>query len=203
MISLTSEQERRLQQLMAAFLYENSLVNLSALRTAEVCWPGNILDSINVPAAPTGSVELLDFGTGGGFPLLPLAILHPDWRCTGLDSTAKKLEAVKRICTVCDIPKIRLIHERAETLAKNAEHRGRYDIVTARAVAKLPVLIERCAPLCKEGGQLWFWKSLHIAEELAEAASAAQRLRCVLQTPHLYSLPGDFGERQIVVYRKI
>mgnify|MGYP001617498329 FL=1 len=208
---------------MSVFLEENSKINLSAYRTEEACWIGNILDSLAFlelsfvsppfPRLPseawakegTGEglgVRALDLGTGGGFPLLPLAIALPEYQFTGIDATQKKIAAVNRIIERQNITNARALPGRAEDLGRDPLHREKYDIVLSRGLAKLSTLLEYCAPFAKTGGKIVLWKSLNILEELAESAPAEKELRCRLLLQHRYALPGDFGERQLLVFEK-
>lgn len=200
--------ETRLRQLMDVFLEENGKLNLSALRTPELCWTGNILDSI----AFLQSFEeypdlkkvkkLLDIGTGGGFPLTPLALCLPDTQCIGMDATQKKVDAVRRVIAAVDIPNASLVCGRTESLAHSAEYRAQYDVVTARAVAPLSVLLEYAVPFLKVGGLCAFWKSTKIASELADTADAQKKLSAPYLGEFQYELPDQWGERTIVFFKK-
>lgn len=207
-IDLTDRETQAVRDLLRVFLEENAKINLSALRTEEKCWTGNILDSLAFHAyvqdkkLPLSNHTLIDIGTGGGFPLLPIAILFPEMRCTGLDTTGKKIAAVGRIAEALHLPKIQLIHQRTEVLGHDALHREQYDFVTARAVAALPKLLEWTAPFAKIGGKIILWKSLHIAEELAASEAIQKELGCHLQETFLYDLGGEWGERQLLIFEK-
>ncbi len=192
---------------MTAFLDENTRINLSALRTEDTCWHGNILDSLAlVDAVDAGLVpaphKLIDVGTGGGFPLLPLAIAYPDSAFTGLDSIGKKMKAIERIARASSISNVAVIAERSEILGKDTKHRERYDIVTARAVAPLKILLEYTAPFASIGGHVVLWKSMTIEQELSDAKNSASTLGCSLIHQHIYDLSGDWGTRQLLIYKK-
>ncbi len=195
----------QLQRLVTVFLAENEKINLSALRTEAACWNGNVLDSLallELPSIMDTASTLLDLGTGGGFPLLPLAIARPSLQCTGLDSVGKKVAAVQRIADAMALKNVSTIAGRAEEIGKQKLHRERYDLVTSRAVAPLNMLLEYCAPFVKLNGWIVLWKSLHIEQELTESANAQQVLHCPLTETHRYALPGDWGERQLLLFQK-
>lgn len=200
--------EAKLRQLMEVFLEENRKLNLSALRTPELCWHGNILDSVAFLQSFDSYPELkkakkiLDIGTGGGFPLTPLALCLPDTQCIGLDATQKKVDAVRRIIAAVGIPNASLVCGRTESLAHNAEYRAQFDVVTARAVAPLSVLLEYAVPFLKIGGLCAFWKSTKIASELADTADAQKTLSAPYLGAFQYELPDQWGERTIVFFRK-
>jgi 16S rRNA (guanine527-N7)-methyltransferase len=210
----------KLKELLRVFLVENAKLNLSALRTEETCWVGNILDSLALleilphlssPVAsnqsqvasrqsPVASRSLIDIGTGGGFPLLPIAISLPEWKCTGLDATRKKLDAISRISNALHLNNVELIWGRAEEIAKDNKYAGSFDVVTSRAVAPLKKLLPWCAPFAKPSGHIVLWKSLGIEEEVKEAESITRKLECTLAFTHKYTLPDPFGTRQLLMY---
>lgn len=200
--------ESKLRQLVQVFLIENQKLNLSAFRTEEHCWTGNVLDSIALLSAFEGMRDhpvpkrLLDLGTGGGFPLLPLAICLPETQCIGVDSTAKKIEAVGHIATELGLMNVTLINGRSEELAHQTEHRAMYDLVTARAVAPIAVLLEYAIPFLKVGGLCAFWKSSKVAEELANSVEAQKALHAPFGGTYEYELPDGFGKRLIVFFKK-
>ncbi len=200
--------EPHLRELTRVFLAENTKLNLSAFRTEEHCWTGNILDSISLLDAfgkvhgLTPPKKLLDIGTGWGFPLLPLAIELPETECTGIDATAKKIDAISRIVKEMSIPNVRLITGRTEELAHQSQYRGQFDLVTARAVAPLAVLLEYAIPFLKVGGLCAFWKSTKIADELASSAEAQKALSAPFAGTYEYELPEDFGKRLILFFKK-
>lgn len=200
--------EIRLRQLVKVFLEENKKLNLSAFRTEELCWAGNILDSVAFLQAFDAYSELkkvrslVDLGTGGGFPLLPLSLCLPEVTCTGVDSMQKKIDAVQRIVDALLISNVRLLCDRAENIAHSNDYRGRYDLVTARAVAPLAVLLEYAVPLLKVGGMCVFWKSTKVADELAATAAAQKVLVSSFAGTFTYALPDKWGERTIVFFRK-
>jgi 16S rRNA (guanine527-N7)-methyltransferase len=205
---IDADLKHRLQDLVKAFLNENANINLSALRTEDACWHGNILDSLALADAVEAKLippphMLMDIGTGGGFPLLPLAMLYPDATCTGVDSIGKKVLAVGRIVAKCNVKNARVIAERSESLVRTPAHREKYDTVTARAVAPLNILLEYTTPFARIGGHVVLWKSLQIDEELAAATNAATVLGCTLADRFTYDLGGDWGTRQLLIYRKV
>lgn len=200
--------EPKLRELVTVFLEENKKLNLSAFRTEEHCWMGNVLDSVSLLDAFT-KIEgisvpstLLDIGTGGGFPLLPLAISLPGTHCSGIDATKKKIDAVQRIVDALGLKNVGLFSERLEEKARDKNFREKFDVVTARAVAPLSVLLEYAVPFLKVGGYCAFWKSSKVADELAESARAQKALSVQFAGTYEYELPENFGKRLIVFFRK-
>ncbi len=148
------------------------------------------------------SFKILDLGTGGGFPLLPLAICLPSSSFVGVDSVQKKISAVQRIIDELKITNVRLVCGRSEELARESAHREQYDIVLSRALAPLNILLELAAPFLKVGGHILCWKSLHIDQELQDALLARSELSCQMEKPSVYDLGGNWGKRQILVFKK-
>ncbi len=195
--------EADLRRLMDAFLAENAKLNLSALRTPETCWHGNILDSLPVlDVLPATAMKILDVGTGGGFPLLPVAVCRPEWVCVGLDSVEKKINALDRIVRTIGIGNVDLLCGRTEELGRNPKYRETFDAVFARAVAPINVLLEYVSPFCKPGGKVILWKSLQVEEELKDSLLARAELSCHLASRHEYALPGTWGTRQLLIFEK-
>ena len=205
---MSNEHEQQLRQLLHVFLEENAKINLSALRTEEQCWIGNIQDSLAVlNVLPSlfpeqENLHILDMGTGGGFPLLPLAICLPNAQLTGLDSTNKKLEAIKRIQQPLGLKNVTLLAGRAEGLGQQKEYRETFDVVMSRAVASLSTLLEYCSPFVKPKGYVVVWKSLHAEEEFEQSKEAQRKLQLQFIQAHTYTLTEPYGQRQLLIFRK-
>jgi 16S rRNA (guanine527-N7)-methyltransferase len=201
--------EQQLHRLVEIFLAENAHINLSAHRTAEACWDGNVRDSLPYldihprlerEGAPIRSI--IDVGTGGGFPALPLAMLLPDVTVTAMDSTRKKIDAVGRMAEALALKNLRIAVGRAEELGRNANMREKFDVVLARAVAALPTLLEYCSPFVRPGGWIVLWKSMDIGEELQASERAQSELHCPFSFLHPYDIGGTWGQRQLLVFHK-
>jgi 16S rRNA (guanine527-N7)-methyltransferase len=192
-MTIPSEKEQKLKELLKVFLEENKKVNLSAYREPQQCWVGNVLDSVaSVSVLEDGGAisnsKILDLGTGGGFPLLPLAIMFPDVSFVGIDATNKKIEAVKRIAEKLDIKNVELTSGRAEVLGHDARYREQFAYVLSRAVAPMNVLLEYMSPFCKKSGKMICWKSMNCEDELTESVDARIALKSRLIGRHSYSL---------------
>ena len=196
---------QRLSGFVELLLEENRHLNLTAVRDAQTAWVTHVCDSLALLPLirDRRPATLLDLGSGGGLPGIPLACVADDVHVTLLDATRKKLTAVERIVSRLGLSNVALICGRAEVLAHDADHRERYDAVTARAVAELRVLIEYAAGFVRPGGQCWFFKSGgEVQQEIAAAEDAASTCSLSAQPIHSYSLPRADGGRIIAVYTK-
>ncbi len=190
-------------QVYADFLTEyNQHVNLTAITDGQEILTKHFLDSFLLyhfaETCFPDSAKILDIGSGAGFPGVPLALLHPDFDITLLDSLNKRitfLELLKEKLGCAYTP----IHGRAEELAKTSDYREAFDVVTARAVAALPMLAEFSLPYVKPGG---FWIAMKGKEEISPALNAIKLLGGKLEQTVSYQLP-DGDERTLYLIKKI
>jgi 16S rRNA (guanine527-N7)-methyltransferase len=212
-MALSPFQESQLRNLVKVFLEENKKLNLSAHRTMEECWEMNVIDSLAVldvlgsgeQLAASGKLRVIDVGTGGGFPALPLAIIKPEWEITAFDATRKKVEAVQRIVEALRIAgcalDVELLVGRAEELGHREDLRERFDLVLSRAIAELPTLLEYMSPFARREGLIVCWKSMGVDEELRASKRAQEELRCPFWDSFVYERDG--GERlQLLFFKK-
>lgn len=191
MITIPAER----QPLIQTFLERNSRLNLSAIRDAEGVYTKHILDSIeldNVLTLASGAT-LLDVGTGGWFPLLPLASKYPEVLCTGIDARRKKIDAVNAIIQEVGIQNAKALRWRIE------EHRQKYDYVTARAVAYSDILVPELIKVTKPWGNIILYK-LFTEEEHRSIRDLCRRYHVQLQHEHYYILPSDPHTTQRMLY---
>ncbi len=164
--------------------------------TADCLYCAAVIDRL----AEGKNVNLIDVGSGGGFPSLPVATVLPNVRVTALDATAKKCGFIADTAALCGVD-ITTVPKRAEEYAAEGV-RETFDFATARAVARLNILMELCAPFIKYGGYFVAMKGSAADEELAEARSAANKLGLSLLEKCPYTVK-DGGERTVLVYEKI
>ena len=147
-------------------------------------------------------LNLIDVGTGAGFPGIPLKVTMPNLNVTLLDSLKKRVGFLDAVCEALQLTGITTIHSRAEEAAKNKQYREKFDIATARAVAALPTLCEYCLPYVKVGGIFLAMKG-HAEDEIDQAKKAIVTLGGTLEDVHEFLLPGTDMQRTILVIRKI
>lgn len=162
-------------------------------------------DSSARDADPEGrpAFSLLDIGSGAGLPGLPLAIVRPAWRVTLVESGGKAADFLRHVVTVLGLKNVMVERDRAEAIGRDPAHRGQYDAVTARAVARLSVLVEYALPLLAPGGRLVAQKGADAAAEVEAAAPAIDALGARLVEIIPYDLPGLDRTRHLVVVEKI
>ena len=171
----TPQNIRQFEKLTEIMLTVNQSMNITAITEVEKIIPLHYADCVKAAAYIPHNATVLDVGCGGGFPILPLAIVRPDLKITGLDSTDKKIRYVQRAGEQLGL-NIRTISARAEDLAKLSEYRESYDVVIGRAVARLNVLSELCIPFVKVGGMFIAMKGLAGADEHKEAEIGIEKL---------------------------
>ncbi|OKZ82049.1 MAG: 16S rRNA (guanine(527)-N(7))-methyltransferase RsmG [Clostridium sp. CAG:217_53_7] len=200
-ISLTEQQSEQLYEYYRLLVEWNSFMNLTGITEFSEVVQKHFVDSLSIVKVKNmNDVDnLIDVGTGAGFPGLPLLIARPDLDLTLADSLHKRLVFLKDVLHGCGLVAER-VHARAEILGKDPDYREQYDIATARAVAPLPVLCEYCLPFVKVGGAFLALKGAE--DEVAAAKCAIATLGGELEQNVSYKLPsGD--SRHLVVVRKI
>lgn len=185
-----------------------SRMNLTAItEPSAVVWL-HLIDSLYAArilknaADSIPATNIADIGSGGGFPALPIAAALPQMSVTAIDSTEKKCNYILGCAEVMGLTSVTAEAVRAEEYG-HTDARESYGAVTARAVARLNVLMEICLPLVRVGGLFLAMKGVSADEEEAEAAAAAEKLGAVLDGKVKYTLPGYADGRTILVYRKI
>jgi 16S rRNA (guanine527-N7)-methyltransferase len=151
----------------------------TAVKTAEEARKIHIADSLAGLELPVvrAAGRIVDIGSGAGFPGLVLAVSLPRAEIVLVDSVRKKMEAAAALARELELPNVECVWGRVEEIAEvGSPHRGSYDVVTARALAQLGVLLEYAAPLLKTGGELVSWKGAPSDEELTAAQAAAAQL---------------------------
>ncbi len=182
----------------------NTRINLTAITDPEEVLLKHFLDSLSLllvydrPAA-----RLLDIGAGAGFPGLPLKIVRPQWQVLLLEATGKKVTFMRHVIEALQLRDVIALHGRAEELGRDAGYRASFDVVTARAVASLPTLLEYAAPFCRVGGQIILSRKGDLVEELAQARWAAGRVGAVLKNDVPVTLAGLEDGRRLLVWEQV
>lgn len=203
-ISLDTGQIGQFQRLQTLLLEWSARINLTAITDPNEIETRHFLDSLTCalaipPHEWKRSFRVLDIGSGAGFPALPLAIAFPHWHVTSLDATGKKIRFQREAATSLGLSNFDTVHGRAEELAQQPSERARYHLVTARAVAALPTLLEYCAPFTRPGGRIVMPKKGDLADEIATGSKAALELGALLLPPIAVTIPPLNDGRVLVV----
>ena len=179
--------------------------NLTAITDPEEVLRKHIVDCLFAAKTVSDYAKegdrLLDVGSGAGFPSLPIAASLPSISVTAMDATAKKTVYMNDTAALAKIDNFNAVNARAEEAARSGMGES-FDIVSARAVARLNVLLELCIPFLKVGGYFVSMKGAAADEEMAEAESAAKKLGCSFVEKIPYTLPDLEDARFLLVYRK-
>lgn len=204
-IEVNNEQVEKFDNYFRLLIEWNKKINLTAIINYEDVIKKHFLDSILLLKVYSKdlftSKNIIDVGTGAGFPGLPLAIMLPDAEFTLVDSLNKRIEFLKEVIDILKINNITLIHSRAEELGINSDHREKYDICVSRAVAALPLLLEYCSPFIKKEGVLYLYKSLKVEEEIESSKNSLFILNCSINNKILLAEEEDY-QRCILEIKK-
>ena len=209
-VPLSAEEIHSFQVYASMLREKNKVMNLTAVDDDNGIAMKHFIDSLTLcpyirkeeEKAGKEALSLADIGTGAGFPGLPLKISMPELQVTLMDSLAKRLGFLKEVCDALSLEGVDLVHVRAEDGGRDKKYRERFDIVTARAVATLPVLAEYCLPFVKTGGVFLAMKG-HAEDEIKGAAKAIALLGGTIEKTDTFRLPGTDMDRTIIVVRKI
>ncbi|MBZ2139074.1 MULTISPECIES: 16S rRNA (guanine(527)-N(7))-methyltransferase RsmG [Streptococcus] len=204
-IELTDRQKDQFERYFELLVEWNEKINLTAITEKNEVYLKHFYDSI----APVlqglidnQELKLLDIGAGAGFPSLPMKIIYPQLDVTIIDSLNKRINFLKLLAEELKLDKVHFYHGRAEDLAQDKAFRAQFDLVTARAVARMQVLSELTIPYLKVGGKLLALKASNAPEELDEAKNALNLLFSKVQDNLSYALPNGDPRFITVVEKK-
>ena len=199
-LELEDHEVTKFEKFLEIFMEKNSQINLSAIRDKDWIIEKHFIDSIMLNIFVELEWKVADMWTGWWFPLIPLAIINPEVKFTGIDSVGKKLKAIEGFAEELWLNNVSTLNWRAEEIGHKVEYREQFDYVTSRATAYFPTLLEYVIPLLKEGGVFCAYK-LNDKEELKSAKKALSRLWAKILKVKNYTLADQ--ERTIVLIEKI
>lgn len=202
-IVLNDKQKEQLDKYYKLVLHWNEKINLTSIIKEEDFYKKHFYDSISTSFYFNFNniKNICDVGSGAGFPSIPLKIVYPHLQVTIIDSLKKRINFLQLLSKELGIEKCKFIHMRAEQAGQDEEYREKYDLVTARAVARLNILAELCLPLVKVGGYFLSLKSQKADEEVEEAKKAFQMLGAKLEKDNELFIEED--KRHILEIKKI
>lgn len=195
-VTLSDEALAKFDTYAEMIVETNKVMNLTAITDPTDMVFKHFVDSLTLlPLLPKGPLSIIDVGTGAGFPGIPLLIARPELQLTLLDSLQKRLTFLQSVCdTLC--LKATILHGRAEEAGHDKTLREQFDVVTARAVANLPVLSEWCIPLVKIGGSFFSMKGASGMEEWEQASHAITTLGGQKGEATTFTIPTASGESE-------
>lgn len=185
------------------FLEKNQVLNLISKNDEKYLEEKHIKDSLSIKLFfdkyNFSGKTLLDIGTGGGFPSLPIAIEYPNLEVTGIDSTAKKIRAISDIAENLNLKNFKTICDRVENIKDK-----KFDLITSRAVAKLDLIVQYALPLLQKNGYLVVYKSKTAQEEITQAEKTLKKHKAKVIDVIEYKLPlEEIYERNLVVIKHV
>ena len=202
---LTEEQRKQFAALYDLYIDWNSKINVISRKDIENLYEHHVLHSLGIAKVIQfrPGTSIMDLGTGGGFPGIPLKIMRPDIELTLLDSLNKRLVFLREVCDAIGI-EAETIHKRAEEAGKDTKLRESFDVATARAVANMNIFAEYCIPLIKMKGYFAAMKGPSLPDELEYARKAISSLGCDVVKTVPFILPDEEqSERFVAVMRKL
>lgn len=201
-IELSEKQLKQFNQYYKLLVSWNEKMNLTSITEEDEVYNKHFVDSLSILTSEMFSkkdITLCDVGSGAGFPSIPLKIVFPEMKITIIDALNKRITFLNEVIKTLQLQNIEAIHARAEEYVN--ENRNSFDIVTARAVARLNVLSELCIPLTKIDGYFISMKGQNGLIEVEDSEEAFKKLGCSLVKTVDFKLPNDEGNRVIVVIK--
>lgn len=204
-IELTDRQKQQFEHYFELLVEWNEKINLTAITDKKEVYLKHFYDSsapILQGLIENKNIKLLDIGAGAGFPSLPMKILYPALDVTIIDSLNKRILFLNHLADELGLENVHFYHGRAEDFAQDKDFRAQFDIVTARAVARMQILAELTIPFLKVGGRLLALKASNAPEELTEAKTALSLLFSKVEENIHYQLPNGDPRYITVVGKK-
>ena len=200
---LSEQMQQQFENYMNLLLEWNEKINLTAITEEDDIILKHFVDSLTISEYIDEGKEVVDVGTGAGFPGVPLKIARKDVKVTLVDSLNKRIKFLDDVIEKLKLEEIHTLHFRAEEFGQNKKYRESFDIATSRAVANLSTLVEYLLPLVKVGGICICMKGSEIKEELENSKRAIEILGGKIEKQVEFTLPETDIKRNIIIVRKI
>lgn len=203
--NLTEDQKFKFSTYKQLLKEWNTKINITAITEDKEIDVKHFLDSLTplITDLFKGNRRVIDIGTGGGFPGLPLKIMNGDLDLTLLDSLNKRIIFLKEVISRLELENIEAIHGRAEEISNKPEYREQYDICISRAVASLNVLSEYCIPFVKVGGYFISMKGPQVYEEVENSKNAIKLLGGKVVEQKMIKIPKSDIIHSLIIIEKI
>jgi 16S rRNA (guanine527-N7)-methyltransferase len=204
-ITLSKQQLEQFETYYELLVEWNEKMNLTGITERGAVYEKHFYDSLTLAKAVsfTDQSSLADIGSGAGFPSIPLAIVYSHLQVTIIDALSKRIGFLNEVTSQLGLKQVNCLHSRAEDAARMKEHRDHYDVVTARAVARLAVLNEFCLPFVRTGGVFIAMKGSDIEAELDESRYSAKKLNGKIEDVRRLTLPTEGAERHLIILAKV
>lgn len=201
-LEINDKQLELFYQYMNGIIDWNDKINVTAITDEKMFIVKHFVDSLAIDKFVAQAKSIIDIGTGGGFPGIPLKIMNYDKKVTLIDSVNKKLNVIRDITKDMDLGELEILHSRAEDLASKQEYRETYDIATTRAVSNFSTILEYMLPFIKVGGYAICMKGPNYTEEFEEAKVAIEVLGGKFDSIERLNV-GNELERNIIIIKKV
>ncbi|MCR5097600.1 MAG: 16S rRNA (guanine(527)-N(7))-methyltransferase RsmG [Lachnospiraceae bacterium] len=206
-VSLSPDQFQKFSSFYDLLIEKNKVMNLTAITEPEEVVTKHFIDSLSVISVfediSSAEYRLIDVGTGGGFPGIPLKIAFPNLHITLFDSLQKRILFLQDVILELGLSDIDAIHGRAEDFGRDESYREKYDLCVSRAVANLSTLSEYCLPFVKSGGTFISYKTDSVDEELSAASGAITILGGGNPRIQKYELYSTDAMRSLLIIDKV
>ena len=202
-IELDKNQIEKFYKYMDLLIEWNEKINLTAITNRKDILVKHFIDSLTIQKYLGDAVNIIDVGTGAGFPGIPVKIVNPNLKVVLVDSLNKRINFLQEVIKKLNLDNIEVIHARAEDLGQNKKYRETFDIVTSRAVANMSVLSEYLLPLAKVNGKCICMKGSDIEEELENSRYAINLLGGKIEQVDKFELSNERIGRNIIIVKKL
>ncbi len=199
---INSENVDKFEDFYTFFSESAQKFNLTSVTEKEEVYIKHFIDSLYGKSLISKDADVVEIGSGGGFPSVPLKIDRPDIKFTLIEATGKKCKYLEDLSKRLNFKDFTVKNARCEELARSLDFRGRFDYAVARAVAPLNILLEYLIPFLKTGGKAICYKGSNYEEELTLSKNALKTLNASVSEILKYELPQNYGKRAIIVVTK-
>lgn len=201
-VDITEEQSNKFYVYMQEIIEWNNKINLTAITDEKEIIVKHFIDSLSILKYTYNAKNMIDIGTGAGFPGIPIAIMNENISITLLDSLNKRVIFLNNVIDKLNLKNVKAIHGRAEEIAQMQGYRANYEIATSRAVAQLNILLEYMIPFCQINGTCICMKGSNI-DEISEAKNSLLELGGEIKEIEKLYLGEEKMERNIILVNKI
>lgn len=202
-LPVPAEASEPLLRLLDELLRWNRTHNLTAITDPAEGVEKHLVDSLTLLPLLCGNERLLDLGSGGGFPGLPLKVARPDLRVVSVDAVAKKIAFQRHAVRLLGLCGFEPLHERAEALPRREGFAGGFDVVVSRAFTALPAFARLALPCLAPEGRIIAMKGAEGEAELAQAQPALAALGLACTDLRRLTLPASGAARTLIVLRRV